>query len=350
MKSGKVRLGSIGIGMIGLVHARILSEMAECEYVAVSDADTTLTGIAEELGVKFYSSYRQMIDNENLDGVVISIPNEMHASVGCYCAGKGLHIFIEKPIASTEEDAEALVASAEKNCINILIGHHRRFNPAVNRMKEIIKKGELGNLIGASMLWSMYKPEEYFQGRGSWRRKAGGGPILINLIHEIDILRYLTGDEVESVYAVASSSSRNFEVEDTLSAVIKLKNGLIANVLMSDSSPSPWGYEAIMGENSFFHHTKGNIYYFLGDKASMAFPEMKKNYYRNPDETGWQYKLAYEDMNVKSCNPYPEQMLHFCNVVRGIESPRTDGRDALASLKSALAVKESANSGKSVDL
>ena len=350
LNSGRVRLASIGIGMIGLVHAEVLANLKECEYIAISDANPSMAKTAERLGASFYSDYREMIEHEALDGVVISVPNEEHASVGSYCAEHGLHIFIEKPIASNIHDAETIVNSSERNNVNLLIGHHRRFNLAINRMKEVLDSDELGMLLGVSMLWSMYKPGEYFQGRGSWRRYIGGGPILINLIHEIDLLRYLTNDEIKSVYAETSNASRGFEVEDTLSVIIRMRKGLIASVLMSDSSPSPWGYEAIMGENKFFHHTKGNIYHFLGNKASMAFPEMRKNFYLNPDETGWQYRLDYTDESVKSMNPYPEQMEHFCRVIKGAEEPRTGGRDALASLRAALAVKESAESGSAVML
>jgi len=121
-------------------------------------------------------------------------------------------------------------------------------------------------------------------------------------------------------------------------------------VLMCDTVPSPWGYEAVMGENSFFHATRGNIYHFFGDRGSMAFPEMKKYFYRDPGKAGWQHEMNSEDRSVPSRDPYPDQMRHFCNVIRGRENPRTGGRDALTSLKAAMAVKKSAETGKPVEL
>ena len=338
-KNERVRLASIGAGMIGHVHAEIAAGMEECEYVALCDQDPSKATMAEKLGAKYYRDFRQMIERETLDGVMISLPNEMHESVGTACAESGLHIFMEKPIAATVEDARKLIRSARANHVQLLIGHHRRFNPMMVATRDMVRGGELGEIVGIHVLWCMYKPAEYFE-VSPWRTRKGGGPILINTIHEIDNLRFIYG-EIGRVYAETSNKIRKFEVEDTVSVSLRFKDGTPASILMSDAAPSLWGYECTMGENPFFFHTEGNIYHYLGTKASLTFPGMLKVYYADPTRAGWQHPLRTTQLPIKSQDPYPDQLRHFCRVIRGEEEPRTSGEDALRTLQVTLAVHES---------
>jgi predicted dehydrogenase len=344
----KVRLASIGAGMIGKVHAGIAGRLPECDYVALSDPDPEKERLASELGVKYYPDYRQMIAKEKLDGVIISVPNEAHDSVGVECAGRGLHLFMEKPIASTLQAADRLIAGARANRVRLYIAHHRRFNPRIDKARELLQGGDLGELVGVSVLWCMYKPSEYF-GAGPWRKGKGGGPILINTIHEIDLLRYLHG-EISRVYAELSNKSRGFEVEDTVSASVRFRDGALASILMSDAAPSLWGYECTAGENPFFYPTKGDIYHFLGRKASLTFPGLVKVFYADPQAVGWQHPISTEQLEVAPCDPYVEQLKHFCGVVRGVEAPRTGGEDARRSLEVALALRASGAAGKAIEV
>lgn len=344
----RVRLASIGVGMIGAVHAKFLAQLDECEYVAICDADPSMEALAKQYGTKFYTDYQTMIEEEHLDGVVIALPNEMHEPVGSACADKGLHLFIEKPIAPTLEQADKLIASAKRNHVELLVAHHRRFNPMVVATRDMIRNGELGDIVGISILWCMYKPSEYFVA-GPWRAEKGGGPILINTIHEIDNLRFMCG-EIDRVYAEVSNKTRKFDVEDTVSISVRFKSGMLASILMSDAAPSLWGYECTMGENPFFYPTKGNIYHFLGTKASLTFPGMRKVYYADPAKVGWQHPIATEQLDIKSQDPYPDQVAHFCKVIRGEEEPRTGGEDARKTLAWTMAVFESGQTRKPITI
>ena len=345
--SQKARVASIGVGMIGAVHARLLAGEELCEYVAIADPDPDKERLAAEYGVKYYADYRDMIEQERLDGVVVAVPNNDHAALGTYCADHGLHILMEKPIAPTIEDAEQIIEAAERNGVQLAIGHHRRFNPLMVAMKEILARGELGRVVGISVLWAMYKPAEYFE-QGAWRtRRPGGGPILINLIHEIDDLRFLYG-EIASAYAEVSNAARGFEVEDTVGLTLRMTDGAIANILLTDTAPSIWAYETTMGEFDHFYQGNGNIYHFLGTEASIAFPEMLKLSYPPGGPAGWRNPLQREHLDLKSANPYPAQIRSFCNVVLGNETPRTTGADALQSLKVTMGVVESARLHKSI--
>jgi predicted dehydrogenase len=335
----RVRIASIGAGMIGKVHANAAAHLDDCEYVAICDPDPTKAQIAKDCGTKYYQSYQEMIEKETLDGVIIAVPNEMHEPVGTYCADRGLHLLVEKPISHSIESAEKLIDSANRNRVKLLIAHHRRFNPMVVATRDMVRNGELGDIVGISVLWCMYKPTEYFVA-GPWRKEKGGGPILINTIHEVDNLRYIYG-EIARVYAEVSNKTRGFQVEDTVSVSLRFSDGTLASILMSDAAPSLWGYECTMGENPFFYPTKGNIYHYLGTKASLTFPGMKKVYYPDGAKAGWQHPIKTEVLDIKSADPYPQQVRHFCRIIAGVEEPRTDGEDGLKTLKVTLAIHES---------
>ncbi len=343
----RARLASIGVGMIGTVHTKSLKREERCEYVAMCDSDPAKKEAADAAGIPFYRDYVEMIETEKLDGVVVAVPNDRHGEVGTVCADHGLHLFMEKPIAPTIAESQQLIDAAERNGVHLLVGHHRRFNPLMTAMKEIIGRGELGKIVGISMLWAMLKPDEYFV-QGPWRKKPGGGPVLINLIHEIDNLRYLYG-EISSVYGVVSNEARGFPVEDTVGLTLQMADGAIATILLTDTVPSIWAYEQTMAEFDHFYQGNGNIYHFFGTEASIAFPEMLKVSYPKGGPRGWQHPVQTAQLNLKTADPYPLQMRHFCNVVLGKEKPRTDGKDALQTLKVTMAVIESARTGRAIE-
>ena len=344
-----VRLACIGLGMIGRVHAEVAKQLDQCDLLAVCDPNESTERIADNLGVTFYVDYREMIEKEELDGVIIAVPNELHASVGSTCAANGLHMLIEKPIASSIGDADILINTARENNVSLLVGHHRRFNPLVEATREIIRGGQIGKLVGVAILWAMFKPTDYFQGSFSWRRSKGGGIVLINGIHEIDNIRYVCG-EITRVHAEISNKVRKFPVEDSASISLYLENGALGNIFISDCTPSLWSYEATTGENPYFFHSSESCYHFFGTEASLEFPSLRRVFYPNKAKSGWQYPLLTAEIQVRPADPYREQLKHFCHVIRGEETPRTSGEDAKKTLEVTLAVLESGETGRPIPI
>jgi predicted dehydrogenase len=342
------RLGIIGLGMIGKVHVQSAGKVDDCELTAVCDADRSKEHLVHGSKTVFYTEYREMIARENLDGVVIALPNEAHEPVGRACAERGLHLLVEKPIAHSVESAARLVDSAAKNKVQLLVGHHRRFNPLVEAARKIVRGGELGTLLGVSILWGLYKPSEYFVA-GPWRKEKGGGPVLLNLIHEIDNLRYICG-EITRVYAEVSHKGRNFPVEDTVSLSLRFEDDTVASILLSDSAPSIWSYDCTSGENPFFYQTTGNCYHFFGTEASLDFPGLNKVYYADKGRKGWQHPLSIQKTGVSHADPYPRQLAHFAKVIRGEEQPRTSGVDAQRTMTVIEAVFKSGETQQPVQL
>jgi predicted dehydrogenase len=341
-----VRLGLIGGGLISAKHIEGSKNIDNGELAALCDVNPDRQALAEDLGIPFFSDYREMIDQAGLEGVIDGTPNQFHAEVGMYCAGKGIHVLTEKPITSTLEEGKRLVEAVEESGISLLVGHHRRYYPLIRRAREIVQGGELGQLVGISMLWALMKPDVYFE--VAWRSQKGGGPILINIIHEMDNLRFICGDVAE-ISASARRLVRSGEVEDTVSIRFELVGGALGTALVADAAPSPWSYELTSGENSDYFETDQDCYRFLGTKGSLSFPNMEVWSHPHGREKGWWEPLMRRSESVPYSAPFTAQLKHFCDVIRGDEEPVITAADGLMTLATTLAVLESAETGGPVN-
>ena len=334
-----VKLAVVGAGLIGSRHVRLVHRRPECSLVGICDPDPGRRPVAEEFDVPFYRDLSALLEEQQPEGAIVATPNGTHLAVAEVCAGKGVALLIEKPIADTLPAARRIVEVAAAAGCRVLVGHHRRHNPLIGEARSLVQGGALGRLIAASMMWTLLKPTEYFQ--VGWRsRRPQGGPILINLIHELDILRYLCG-EIRQVYAQSASQARGLEVEDTLSITLSFDSGALGSIIASDATPSPWSYEISSGENPYYFHTSQNCYHFLGSEGALAFPRMELWRYGDPARAGWQHPLTKTCREVKPADPLVLQLNHFCRVVRGREPPLVDGADGARTLAVALAVQES---------
>lgn len=341
-----VRLAMIGGGLISAKHIEASKNISNGNLVALCDVNPERKALAEELDIPFFADYREMIKQIHLDGVIDGTPNQFHAEVGMACAEQRINVLTEKPITSTLEDGKRLVEAVRQSGIKLLVGHHRRYFPLIRRAREIVQSGELGQLIGVSMLWALMKPDNYFE--VAWRSQKGGGPILINIIHEIDNLRFICGDVAE-IHARAGRLARTGEVEDTVAINFVLASGTLGTSLVSDTTPSPWSYELVSGENSDYFKTDQDCYRFLGRKASLSFPKMEVWSHPHGREKGWWEPLMRRSESVPYVSPFTAQLKHFCNVIRGQEEPVIDAPDGLMTLATTLAVDKSRETGRSVN-
>jgi predicted dehydrogenase len=290
-----------------------------------------------------------MIEKERLQGVILAVPNHLHAPIGIACSQKGIHLFVEKPIAQSVSEADRLIEAAKLNKVRILVGHQRRFSGLVEKTREIVRGGELGKLVGVTITWALLKPAPYFEGPLSWRKEKGGGPILINLIHEIDNLRYICG-EIRQVYSLVSRQVRNFPVEDTASITVRFESGALGTIFLSDCTPSLTSWEGTTGENPLLYHDFGNCYQFFGTDASLLFPQMKRLFYSDPTKVGWNYPMTEQGVKVVREDPYIKEFSHFCRVISGEEEPRTSGEDGKRTLEVTLAIQRSGETAQPIHL
>ncbi len=342
----RVRIAVVGAGLIGRKHAMLVGRSESCDLAGVCDIDPTRRSVAEEAQTVFYEDIEALLERERPDGAVIAVPNALHGVCADLCARRSVHVLIEKPIADSLEEARRIEKSAFDGGISVLVGHHRRYNPLVRTARSMVRNGAVGRLLGVSVLWALCKPEEYFS--TDWRReRPGGGPTLINLIHDLDTLRHICG-EIGLVNALSSSNARKLDVEDTVGVTLSFDNGAIGTVMASDAAAAPWSYEICSAENPYYFHAEENCYHFLGTDGSLAFPRMELWRYADKRHTGWRHPLKRSVVSVEPADPLEIQLEHFRRVIRGVEKPQIDSCDATRSLAVALAVLESARTGAPV--
>jgi predicted dehydrogenase len=302
-----ITIGIVGAGLIGRKHLAKLSERGDYELVGIADVNADRVA-AEHPAARVFADYRKLLDEARPEAVIIASPNQLHAEQGIECARRGIHILIEKPVSDTLESAESLIAEVRKAGIQSLVGHHRRHHQQVKTLKAILREGRIGDIVGVSAIWATHKPADYFE-TAPWRSQTGGGPILINLIHEIDFLPFTVG-EIVAVEAVATNRQRGFAVEDTAAALIEFDNGALGTFFISDSAVSPWTSEQGLGESPEFPLSGESSYRFLGRRGSIEFPALVQ-WSQPGDAQDWNKPIQAQHIHASSVDPYVAQLDHF---------------------------------------
>ena len=337
-------IGIVGAGLIGRAHVERMRRSGECRLAAIADPAPEAVTYAGSLGVAHYADLNAMLSGERLDGVIVATPNAAHAPNALACIGRGLPVLIEKPLAETLANAERIVEAAERAGVPVLVGHHRRHNPILQQARELVRSGGLGRVATVSAFAAFLKPDPYFD--TAWRREPGGGPVLINLIHVIDDLRFLCG-EIAEIKAIGSNALRGFPVEDSAAAVLRFEGGALGTIALSDAAAAPWSWELTSGENPAYPQQPEDCYLIAGTAGSLAVPSLRR--WRYEGTASWTAPLTAERMACEQADPLDRQLAHFCRVIRGEATPIIDGRDAFRTLAATLAISEASEPARSGD-
>jgi predicted dehydrogenase len=340
-----LRIALIGAGAISRTHLQAATETPEVQIVALADPNPAAQSLAEAFGIPWRPDHHAVLAQDKPQAAIVATPNALHVPVALDCIAADVAVLVEKPIADTLEAAQRLCAAAEAAGVALLVGHHRRHNPIIRQARALIGQGALGRIVAVSALALFLKPDAYFD--IPWRSQPGGGPVLINLIHEIDLLRHLCGEIVE-VQAVTANNARGLAVEDTAATILRFAGGAVATITLSDSTPSPWSWDLVSGESPVFYQPKAETHFICGTEGGLALPTL--NLWCYPGSRGWDQALATDSKSVPRGNPYAEQLRHFAAVVRGEEAPLTSGPDGARTLAATLAVKQAAETGAPVAL
>ena len=373
-RAKQVKIVIIGAGLIGPRHAESVVKCPDALLYAIVDPSPQAEAVAQRFNVPLYRDIDELLsaagsnnDNDNNgsnnhsnglpDAAIVCSPNATHVPLSKRLLAEGIHVLVEKPIAITVESGLDLLRHAKAhesiNGVKALAGHHRRFNPYVVAAHKALSSNTIGKPLAVSGLWALRKPASYYQAPTAWRASQdGGGPVLINLVHEIDILHYLLGPIVR-VYAEETLSTRGHDAEEGAAIVLKFASGVVGTFLLCDSAPSAHSFEAGTGENPMIPRSGRDFYRIFGTEGTLSVGDMKVERYRERiagGEAGWSDEVVEEGVEVGGEVPFDEQVGHLVRVVRGLERPRCSIEDGLRAVGVAEAVRRAMSTGVPVDI
>jgi len=198
----RLKIGVIGAGSWGKNHLRVLSKLHEAKLVAVCDKDVLKAKeLGERYGIKRYSSFKNLLEEAQVEAVTVCTPTTTHFKIALKALECGKHVFVEKPMVSTSDEAKTLLAKVKETELTLMVGFIERFNPGVQRVKTLIKSGDLGDVVLA-----------FARRVGRWPERIGDvGVVKDTAIHDLDIMRFLFEQEPKSLYARMGSLGHKYE-------------------------------------------------------------------------------------------------------------------------------------------
>jgi len=340
------RIAVVGFGLVGKRHAETLRRIPELELAAIVEPDPAGRAQAIKLGAPCFATLEEMFASDTVDGVILATPTPLHVEQGLTCIDQGCPVLIEKPISVSSKEALKLTQAASRKGVPLLVGHHRRHNGMVRAAKAAIDEGVIGTLRAVQATCWFYKPGYYFEA-APWRTKKGAGPISVNLVHDVDLLRHFCG-EVASVQAHSVPSMRGFENEDLAAAILTFQSGAIATISVSDSIAAPWSWELTAGENPSYPATLESCYLIGGSKGALSVPDLRV--WHHDGEPDWWNPIAAKTLITEAGDPLATQAIQFAAVINGEQKPVVSGLEGARSLQVVEAIQKSADSKKPINI
>ena len=344
----KTRIAVAGAGSIGQAHIGVAQASLTCLLSAIVDPSPAAVAVAGRSDVPLYASIDELLAQDRPDGLILATPNQLHVPQALQCIAAGLPILLEKPIATTVAEGEQLVRQVEATGAKVLIGHHRAHSPIMAKAKEVVDSGKLGKLVAVMGSATFFKPEQYYLD-GPWRRELGGGPILLNMIHEVHNLRMLCGDIV-AVQAFSSNATRGFAVEDTVAINLRFASGVLGTFLLSDTAACPRSWEQTSQESKAYATYDDDCYVITGTNGALSVPTMRLKTYPRPEDRSWWKEFEVGVVGMVRDDPLKHQIEHFGAVIRGEAEPLVSARDGLLNLRITEAIAEAASTGRVIEI
>ncbi len=342
----KINISIIGIGLMGLQHIKAIKKSKKANLHSIVDISNNARNFSRKYKIPLFSNVSELLNLKKPDAVIVATPNQLHEKHTVSFLKNKIPVLLEKPISDNIQSAKKIINSAKKYKTPLLIGYHRRHNSIVSKVKDIINKGKLGKIISANILCWLYKHKAYYKEK--WRVSKGGGPLGINLVHDIDMICYLLGP-IKYVQAFTTNKTRKFQVEDTATISLIFNSGSLCTLNLSDTIVAPWSYELTAGENPAYPTTNQSAYMIGGTKGSLQFPNLKYWFYKK-ERSWWNKIFVNVDNNKKDDNTLVNQINHFADVVFKKVKPKVNGNDGLISLKIFEAITKSAKTGKKIKI
>lgn len=334
------KFGVVGCGVIAPNHIESILSVENCEVIALCDVvKEKAQELAEKYNVKrIYTDYNELVKEQDVDIVCVCTPSGQHGEVTIAAANAGKHVFCEKPIEITKEKMDAMIKAVRENGVKMGCVFGQRTKPVSIAVKKAVEEGKLGKVILADAYLKRYRSPEYYKSagwRGTWEFD-GGGALMNQCIHGIDILIWIAGD-VESVFAKAVTQVRDIEVEDTAVAVIRFKNGAVG-VLEGATSVYPQLPQRceIHGEKGTIAFDGNGIYEWKIEGSDEQAPQIKKN------------DAAVKNSKYTRTSHHRELIKDLAQAIKEDREPMIPPEDARRAVDLILAIYESGRTGKEI--
>jgi len=320
-----VRVGLIGGGNISDTHARAAIAIPGVEIAAVYGSNPErVSRLCREYGGTPYQDFNAFLAHRPMEMVVIGSPSGLHARQGTAAAAQGLHVLVEKPIDISVEKAGDLIAACDKAGVKLGVIFQDRFKPEILRLRQLIQDGTLGRLLLVDARVKWYRPPEYYQSsrwRGTWALD-GGGALMNQGVHTVDLLLWLLGDVVE-VQARTATMLHSIETEDTALALLEFSNGALAT-LQATTAAYP-GYLRRLEITG----SEGTV---ILENDRIIAADLRKQYQGllsgQPGDQG----LSASSPVVNDVRGHQSAIEDFIRAVEKDEAPACDGREAQRSV------------------
>jgi UDP-N-acetylglucosamine 3-dehydrogenase len=300
---GDLRIGVIGAGVMGSNHARVLAGMPGLQLVGVADPDTEQQDLVKRvLGCAAVSGYEDLLEL-GLDAVTIAAPTHLHHQISLACIKRGIHVLVEKPIASSPEEGHDIIAAARRAGVTLMVGHVERFNPAVETIKDAIRGEEILSIAITRV--GPFPP-----------RMSNVGVVIDLAVHDIDLVRWFTESEIVEVQPQLSSAVA--EREDIALLQFRTASGVLAHINTNWLTPFKARQITVA--------TRGK--YIMGDLLTRQVTEC---FGFQPDGS---YSMRH--LSVGHAEPLRAELQAFVSAVRGGTTPAVTGEEGVASLEIAM--------------
>lgn len=323
----KFHIGLVGCGRISQSWIEAIRQSPNVQLVSIMDTNTALTqSITELVGCQGFDSLDAMIKHHKLDGAIVCTPPTTHSAIVCQLLEAGIPVLCEKPLAVTHEEGEKMYAMAKERDLVLMMASKFRYVEDIIRAKSIISSGMLGNI---HFYQNQFCSQVNMAGRwNSDKQVSGGGVIMDNGPHSVDIIRYLMGP-VQKIFAHESAKSQALDIEDTATLSLITKSNVIATVLLS------WSLN--IKEKSYIE-----IY---GTDGALKIGWEESTYQYNGHPNWIPFGVGYQKVAA-----FKSQLLNFVNTVRGQAEPLINEEDSLHSIKLIEAAYSSMKSGLWVEV
>jgi predicted dehydrogenase len=308
---------------MGHNHARVISEMSEARLAGVADAvEDAARAVAARYGTRAYSDYRVLFDQEKPEAVVIAVPTGKHAEVALEALARRISVLVEKPIAPTAADGRRIIQAAEAAGAPLMVGHIERFNPAVMALKQRLENGELGRLFQIDA-----------RRQGPFPARVRDVGVVIDLaVHDLDIMRFVTGTEIVRVYAETERRVHTSH-EDLLTGLARLSDGAVGTLTINWLTPAKIRELYVTGERGMFRvdYLTQDLYFFENAGAQSGQWETLQVLRGVSEGRMIRHVVAKKE-------PLRAELEAFLAAVRGAAPAPVSGRDGLRALELAQAI------------